>query len=397
MSRVLDLEILHDIPEKADELASGRDNGKLGWLLSVDAVEELEETVLSLPGMSDDVGRLAQLAYLELSGDGRPVSIFPGSLNEDVATATVAGLGDGALASAISGGILGGDKSEESHELGGALKAPPVSDLGDEGHGGQRADATETGESLDEGAVQGGEGDLFDLFVEVVPAAGFVVEESEILSKDCAVFRGQRTGLQEALQPFSMNLTPVTRFAEDEATPAQELEDVVAGAENLALETLAAAHEVSDSLLSGRGNTNGGELADSVKPTKLGGIVAIELASLAGPNRNEGGSDDVTVDALGGDLTVEHVAGTTGLVAGSHLSPPCPSAEEPAELAEVIGELLDVFGFGSIIDKDGNHGGVLVDVHPDVNDGARHGAGPPIGCDLERRMWHGRETRLGPR
>jgi hypothetical protein len=54
LGRVLNLEILHDSPEKADELTGGGDNGKLGWFLSVDAVEELEETVLSLPcGDSD--------------------------------------------------------------------------------------------------------------------------------------------------------------------------------------------------------------------------------------------------------------------------------------------------------------------------------------------------------
>ena len=281
--------------------------------------------------------------------------------------------------------------------MGGSLKAPPVSDLGDEGHGGKGADAPETGKSLDEGAVQGGEGDLFDLFVEVVPATGFVIEEREIFSKDCAVFGGQGTGLQEALQPFAMNLTPMTGFTEDESTSAQELEDVMARAEDLALEALTATHEVPDPLLGRRGDTNGGEFTDSVEATQLGGIVAIELASFTGPGGNEGRGDDVTVYAPGGDLTVEHVAGTTGFVAGTNVSPLCPSVKEPAEFSKVIWELLDDFGFGSVIDEDGNHDGVLVDVHPNVNDGARHGAGPPIGCDLERRMWHGRETRLGPR
>ena len=178
-----------------------------------------------------------------------------------------------------------------------------------------------------------------------------------------------------------MNLAPVARFTEDESTPAQELEDVVARAEDLALETLTAAHEISDPLFRRGGDTNGGEFSDSVEATQLGGIIAVEFALLAGPSRNEGGGDDVTVDAPGGDFPVEDVAGTTGFVTCSHLSPPCPPAEEPAELAEVIGELFDEFGLGSVIDEDGNHDGVLVDVHPDVNDRARHGAGPPIGCD----------------
>ncbi len=366
MGRVLNLEILHDSPEKADELTGGGDNGKLGWFLSVDAVEELEETVLSLPCMSDDVGWLAHLAFLELSRHGRPVSIFPGCLDEDMATATVAGLGDGAFTDAVSGRVFGGDESEEGHELGGSLKAPPVSDLGDEGHGGKGADAPETGKSLDEGAVQGGEGDLFDLFVEVVPATGFVIEEREIFSKDCAVFGGQRTGLQEALQPFAMNLTPMTGFTEDESTSAQELEDVMARAEDLALEALTATHEVPDPLLGRRGDTNGGEFTDSVEASQLAGIVAIVLAAFTGSGGNEGRGDDVTVHAPGGDLTVEHVAGTTGFVAGTNVSPLCPAVKEPAEFAQVVGQLLDDFGFGSVIDEDGNHDGVLVDVERDM-------------------------------
>ena len=67
MGRVPNLEILHDSPEKADEFTGNSDGGDLGWFLGVDAVEELEETVLSLPCMSDDVGWLAHLAFLELS------------------------------------------------------------------------------------------------------------------------------------------------------------------------------------------------------------------------------------------------------------------------------------------------------------------------------------------
>ena len=101
MVGVLDLEVLHDSPEKADEFTSGCDSGDLGWFLGVDAVEELEEAGLSLPGMSGGVGWLALLAFLELSRDGRPIPIRPGGLDEDVATGAVAGRGDGSFGKAI--------------------------------------------------------------------------------------------------------------------------------------------------------------------------------------------------------------------------------------------------------------------------------------------------------
>jgi hypothetical protein len=171
----------------------------------------------------------------------------------------------------------------------------------------------------------------------------------------------------------------------------------VAGAEDLALEALAAPHEVSDPFL-GRGrDPNGGKFADAVEASQLSGVVTVVLAAFAGPGGNEGGSDDVTVDAPGSDLPIEHITGPTGFVAGPYLPSACPTAKESAEFAEVVGELLDDVGFGSVVDEDGDHDGILVDVHPDVNDRARHGAGPPIGCDGERRMWHWRETGLGPR
>ena len=199
LGHVLDIHNLHHGPKKAGEFAGGSDNGELSWFLSVDAVEELEEAVLRLPGVSDDVGWLAGLAFLELSRDGRPIPVFPGSLDENVATAAVAGFGDGAPTHTIPSGVFGRDKSEEGHELGRALKASPVADLGNEGHGGQGTDAPETGESLDQGFVGGGKGDGLDLGVEIIPSAGLVVEECEVLGQDGAILWCKGAGFQEAL------------------------------------------------------------------------------------------------------------------------------------------------------------------------------------------------------
>jgi hypothetical protein len=97
------------------------------------------------------------------------------------------------------------------------------------------------------------------------------------------------------------------------------------------------------------------------------------------------------------DLTVEYVAGSTGFVACTDLPPSCPTVKEPAKSTQVMGKQLDELGPGSVVDVEGNHDGVLVDVNPDANDGARRGAGPPVGCDLACRMWHWPEAGLGPR
>jgi hypothetical protein len=220
LSHILDVNILHNSPKESDEFASNCDDCELRRFSGVHAVEEFEEAVLSLPSMSDDVGWLALLAFLELSRDGRPISILPSGLDEHMAAATVAGLGDGSPTNAIPGGVFGRDESEEGHELRRAIEASPVTDLGNKGHGGQRADAPETGQPLDQRFVGGRQGQGLDLFVKVIPSVGLVVEEGEVLGQDGAILEGEGTRFQETLEPFSVDLTPVTRFPKYEAPPA---------------------------------------------------------------------------------------------------------------------------------------------------------------------------------
>ena len=94
-SGLLDLEFTHHRPEEADELTSHGDDGDLRRFPVSDAVEELVESVLGLPGMSDHLGRLAPLSSLERLAHRRSVPIVPGGLDEGMAAAAVAGLGDG--------------------------------------------------------------------------------------------------------------------------------------------------------------------------------------------------------------------------------------------------------------------------------------------------------------
>ena len=65
-SCLFDFEFVHHGPEEAHEFASDRDRGDGGWSPASDAVEELVEMVLSLPGMCHDLGWLSVLSRLEL-------------------------------------------------------------------------------------------------------------------------------------------------------------------------------------------------------------------------------------------------------------------------------------------------------------------------------------------
>ena len=66
--------------------------------------------------------------------------------------------------------MLAGHKPEIGHELAWPLETSPVTDLGDQGHGRQRADAAEASEPLHLGTIEVTECDLFDLTIEIVTA-----------------------------------------------------------------------------------------------------------------------------------------------------------------------------------------------------------------------------------
>ena len=73
---------------------------------------------------------LATLAPAERGSDRWTPSLLLRGLNEDVADAGVAGLGDGAEASSVSGGVLARDEADVGHELARVLEATQVPELG---------------------------------------------------------------------------------------------------------------------------------------------------------------------------------------------------------------------------------------------------------------------------
>lgn len=122
-------------------------------LLGGEAVKDLVETVLALPGVCDDGGVLVFLASSEGRPHGGPLSIVPGGLHEDVANAGIAGLGDGAEAPSVSGGVLTGDEAQIGHELSGTLEAAQVAEFGGDDHGRLGLEPSETAKPIDDGLV----------------------------------------------------------------------------------------------------------------------------------------------------------------------------------------------------------------------------------------------------
>src|SRR5690606_4109765 len=107
---------------------------------------------------------------------------------------------------------------------------------------------------------------------------------------------------------------PVRSLAVDEAPPAKELEDVVTGLEDLALEGLPAPDEVSYAFFLFGRDVDEDEAVVAEVASDLDGVAPIGLAMLARSAWNEGGSGELARDARLEEHSLKNVAGTGCLV-----------------------------------------------------------------------------------
>ena len=196
-------------------------------------------------GSSFDCGSLFDF---EFTHDGPHEADELASDSEDVATSTVACLSDRSPSRPLARGVLPGHEAEIGHELAGPLEATSVTDLSDEGHSRECADAPEAGQPLDLDSVGITERDLFDLTIELITATELVVHERQVLAIHGPVLGCETLLMQEPLEPCSMLRPPASSVAEDEATPTEELHDVVARAKEFALKRLTTPNQVPDAL-----------------------------------------------------------------------------------------------------------------------------------------------------
>jgi len=360
-----DIDVAEHGPKEADHLTGDGGDGDLGGLLDGEAVKEGVETVLALPGVADDSGVLTLLAPLEGCADGGAFAVLPGSLDEGVAHAAVAGLGDGAQALSRARGVLAGHEADVGHELAGALEAAQVAELGGNDHGGLGLEAAEATEAINQGLVAGREGESLDAAVELIAALELVLEEGEVFGEDSVILLGEDTGGEDLADPVEVTDGPVVGLTEDEAPAAHELEDVVAALDDLALEGLAASDQVANALVLFGGDVDEDEAVIAEVAADLDGIAAVGLAALAGPAGNERGSGEVALDAPLEEGSLEDVAGTRGLVAGTHRALRLQPLEVATDLVEVVGQAVHMQRLGIAVLEHGGGDGILVDVESD--------------------------------
>src|SRR5436190_7055548 len=106
-----------------------------------------------------------------------------------------------------------------------------------------------------------------------------VHQQRGMLAKYQAVLHRQRRAVAGQMQqPLEVRCTPVRPLAEHEAAPREELEDVVARLEDLALEGLAAPHDIADALVRFAGTPDGHEFPGPIQAREIDGVAFVVLA-----------------------------------------------------------------------------------------------------------------------
>ena len=238
-------------PQKADELARHRDDGDLGPLAIRQMIEPLMQPLLRLPRVRDHRRRLVRLPAFEIDARLRAMPIAPRRLDQDVATVTVARLRDRAEPRAIAARVLARNEAE--------IARPAGADRSN-----RRQSTISVASTIAEcsemprkhwsrrtiGASVGQQRELFDLPIELVTPLQLVHQQRVILAIHQPIVRRERRALgREVLQPLEMRRAPVRPLAEHEPAAGEELEDIVARLEDLALERLPAAHDIAHPLL----------------------------------------------------------------------------------------------------------------------------------------------------
>jgi proline iminopeptidase len=203
--------------------------------------------------------------------------------------------------------VLAGHEPEVGHELARTVEAAHVAEFAGEDHGGLSLEAAEAADTIDEWLVSRRESEGLDPLIELVSALQLVLEQREVLGEHDGVFLGQSARLEHLSDPVQVALGPVGAVAIDEAAPAHELQDVVTRLDDLALEGLAAAHEIPDPLV-GLGRD-----VDEDEPVV--GIATVGLTVLTRSTRDERWGSEFAVDTPLGERALQHVACARSLVA----------------------------------------------------------------------------------
>src|SRR5579863_4428374 len=141
-----------DIPDEGGELP-GECNTDLVVLKasSLQTPVAVVQAQLCAPGDGADLRGLSLLTQLQGSADAGREAVIPGRLDQDAPHVSIAGLGDRPKPALRTARVLGGNQSQIAHQFAWMRKAPEVSELGNNGGGGDEVQPAQRHHGAHEG------------------------------------------------------------------------------------------------------------------------------------------------------------------------------------------------------------------------------------------------------
>ena len=184
---------------------NGGDDVLLGFATGRQAAVASMQPMLRAPGVFDDRGRRAPLAFPQGVTEEGVMAVVPGGFDEHATQMGVAGFGDVSAGACDAAGVFRGDEAGKGHEAGRGGKPTRIAQFGGDGQGGEVVDPAEAPQARGAGAERFDREQVPQLEVDrLQPAEGFV-DGADVGAM--GLFEGgQRPALR--LKPLAVALGP---------------------------------------------------------------------------------------------------------------------------------------------------------------------------------------------
>jgi hypothetical protein len=314
------LHLSSDCPEEGGHFAGDchRDDG-LAFTVGHELAVAATESDLRLPVDVAHDFRQTGLSFLQQPTHASREPVRPSTLDEYASNPAIAGFRNAAASDPLAGRAFGRHQTEIRHQLARSFEAAHIANFGDEGDGGQESDATRRVEGGDNGRHGPGGHHFGNLPSQTLESdlgvldRQAILRQHEILSR---VVKGQFA------QPSGMRLGPCVTTGEDPAMTEEKGLQVLTGAPQVLHRGSPAAHEFPYCLVTLIRHPDGCQFSSAVQFGQGRRIATIGLNPLARPPRDQRRRDYDALVAKPGDLTMQAIAGWSGLVAEGELLTP---------------------------------------------------------------------------
>ncbi len=364
------LEFDLQLPDEGGQFAGDGDDG-LVFIFAPGLEFDIAfvEAVLHAPGEFLDFGALSDLAGGEAASDFGCFSEVLGAFDEHPPAVAVAAFGDGALPVSGAAGVFSGNKPEESHEGARMAEAPQVSQLADDGHGGDFLEALAGHEGVDHGFPFPVFEQLFHAVDKSGDALDATVDGLHVFFKNGLV---GVVGHDEFAQVAHVGGGPFAFAGVVESVAQEKGVEALLGAGEIVAGIGAGAADVADGLVQHGRDADLGDVAVTEEAGDFAGIALVGFDLLVGFALGLGRRHEDTVESVADQAAGEDESGGARLVADLEVAE--PDIEFFGELAQGPFRGENTAAAGSVIDGvfTGFPGGIgdgdcfLVDVESDV-------------------------------